>query len=238
MPGGPGQSDSGQYHLDLVESVTLSDPTNGPIGPCVLGSQDLIPIYDIWLDAGIYNFRLSNVAGQVDWGMQLHPHDIDYQSRRDSVPYEESSFNAPGQGEFMLVDLPQSGWYGLTVYKSQVADAGLTGTYRVFISPGTSPVNGLSTPSATSIHTISPNPFNPKTTVGFALNKPGPVRLEVYDLQGALIRTLVNESLSAGRHEATWSGVDQKGRVVPSAVYLARIRTGDYDCSKKMMLLK
>ncbi len=230
--------DSGQYNLDLEESQMVNNPTAAQLGPYHLGSQELIHVFDIYLEAGVYNFRLDNVAGQVDWGMQLHPHDVDYQRRSDHVPDGVSFDNEPGRGEFMLVDLPQGGWYGLTVYKSKVEDADKYGIYRVTINPGITPVNDSIIPANTAINTISPNPFNPKTTVSYALDKPGPVRLEVYDLQGALIRTLVKENLPAGQHEATWSGIDQQGREVPSGVYLARIRAGEYDGTRKMMLLK
>lgn len=70
---------------------------------------------------------------------------------------------------------------------------------------------------------VAPNPFNPRTTIAFALAEPAGVRLAVYDIGGHLVRMLVDESLPAGDHEATWDGCDAAGRAMASGTYLARM---------------
>ncbi len=69
--------------------------------------------------------------------------------------------------------------------------------------------------------TASPNPFNPRTVLGFEVERPGHVRLAIYDLHGRLVATLVNERLEAGRHVVTWQGRDARGRAVASGAYAA-----------------
>ena len=72
-----------------------------------------------------------------------------------------------------------------------------------------------------------PNPFNPATTIDFALAQDGPTRLEVFDLNGRLVRVLLNESLTAGHHDVTWTGLDQTGRPVASGAYFYRLTAPD-----------
>lgn len=72
-----------------------------------------------------------------------------------------------------------------------------------------------------------PNPFNPRTTVTFALARPGSVTLTIHDVAGRLVRTLIDsEVLPAGMQARTWTGVDDRGRPVPSGVYHGRVQAG------------
>ena len=65
-----------------------------------------------------------------------------------------------------------------------------------------------------------------------------PVRLEVYDISGRQVATLVDEPLGPGHHTAVWTGTDQSGRSVASGIYFYMIETSDYRMTKKMTLLK
>jgi hypothetical protein len=84
-----------------------------------------------------------------------------------------------------------------------------------------------------------PNPFNPTTTIRFDLPKEAPVTMEVYNVLGVRVRTLLaGETVSAGRHTMMWDGRDDNGNSAPSGVYLYRINANDFHASKKMTLLK
>lgn len=83
-----------------------------------------------------------------------------------------------------------------------------------------------------------PNPFNPLTKVEFALAAAGPVALDVYDMQGRLVRRLVAGSLEAGTHSVVWDGLDTNGRRVGSGVYLARLQANGEVAEHKMVMLK
>jgi len=69
----------------------------------------------------------------------------------------------------------------------------------------------------------SPNPGNPRIGIDFAIAVGGPVRLEITDLRGRRVRTLIDDELSAGQHRRTWDGCDDAGRSLPSGVYLVRV---------------
>ncbi len=83
-----------------------------------------------------------------------------------------------------------------------------------------------------------PNPFNPGTSLTFTLDRPAPVRLRIYDLQGRLVATLLDAALPAGRHHAHWAGRDQAGRPQPAGVYLCRLDDGQRWRSQRLILVK
>ena len=83
-----------------------------------------------------------------------------------------------------------------------------------------------------------PNPFNPKTTIAFNLVKPGDVMLEIYDVAGRKVATLLDRHMDAGTHLAQWDGTTSDGERAASGVYFYRLATGEQETSRKMVLLK
>jgi hypothetical protein len=83
-----------------------------------------------------------------------------------------------------------------------------------------------------------PNPFNPETVIRFALPNTATVRLEVYNLLGQKVKTLVQGRLAAGYHQVTWNGTDEHGRPVASGLYLYRLDTGSRQQIRKMILMR
>ena len=83
-----------------------------------------------------------------------------------------------------------------------------------------------------------PNPFNPSTTITFALPREMAVSLDVYSLLGQPVSRLVQGRRDAGTHRVEWNGTDERGRAVPSGVYLARVVTEDGVEALTMVLAK
>jgi hypothetical protein len=83
-----------------------------------------------------------------------------------------------------------------------------------------------------------PNPFNPKTTIAFSLAEAGGVTLEVYDVTGRRIASLVSGWLGAGPHHVVWDGTTDTGEKAASGVYFYKLATGEDRVSRKMVLLK
>ncbi len=83
-----------------------------------------------------------------------------------------------------------------------------------------------------------PNPFNPETTIAFNLNKTSRVSVEIYNMQGQKVKTLVNGVRPAGTNTVVWNGTDNAGRTVTSGIYLYKIKNGKYTSTKKMILMK
>lgn len=89
-----------------------------------------------------------------------------------------------------------------------------------------------------SLSQNAPNPFNPATTVAFSLAEKGRVSLAVYDVNGRLVRVLVDEKREAGPHSVVWDGCNEQGQELASGVYFIRYRAGSDSFWKKAALLK
>ncbi|MCK4696071.1 MAG: T9SS type A sorting domain-containing protein, partial [Candidatus Cloacimonetes bacterium] len=83
-----------------------------------------------------------------------------------------------------------------------------------------------------------PNPFNPTTTIKYSLKVNSKVSLNIYNIKGQKVRTLVSKVLPAGEHSIIWNGRDFNGNRVSSGVYFYKLKAGDYQEVKKMMLVK
>lgn len=83
-----------------------------------------------------------------------------------------------------------------------------------------------------------PNPFNPQTTIRFGMEEPTMVRLDVFDIRGQLLCTLLNESLTAGHHALAWNGQDSNGNCLASGIYYYRLNSAGYVQTRKMMLIR
>jgi hypothetical protein len=83
-----------------------------------------------------------------------------------------------------------------------------------------------------------PNPFNPQTSFRFKLQAPAPVKLQIFNLTGQLVRTLVNADLETGVHVRRWNGRGQDGRPVASGVYLYRLQIDKKVMTGRIQMLK
>jgi len=83
-----------------------------------------------------------------------------------------------------------------------------------------------------------PNPFNPKTTFHFQLKQTARVQLKVYNARGQLVRTLADETLSAGERRIEWDGFDDDGKACASGVYLCRLQAASESRVTRAVLLK
>ena len=102
----------------------------------------------------------------------------------------------------------------------------------------TTPV-GETTPAAFAFAAPQPNPFNPKTTLRYALPRPAAVDLAVFDVNGRRVtRLLAGEQMPAGNHAVEWNGRDEAGRALPSGVYFARFAAGSFMEERKLVLLR
>ena len=83
-----------------------------------------------------------------------------------------------------------------------------------------------------------PNPFNPNTCIEFDLARTCQVRLEIYNILGNKVKTLVNDKLGAGHKSITRDGKDDQGKEVASGIYFYRLKAGEFTLTKRMLLLK
>jgi hypothetical protein len=83
-----------------------------------------------------------------------------------------------------------------------------------------------------------PNPFNPTTTIKYELPKNAQVKIEIFDILGQRVKTLVNSRQNRGEHTIVWDGLNSAGKVVSSGIYLYSLQTENFVKTKKMLLLR
>jgi hypothetical protein len=83
-----------------------------------------------------------------------------------------------------------------------------------------------------------PNPFNPSTTIEYAIPVSNHVSIEIFNELGVKVRTLVNRHLTAGTYQAAWNATDDHGNTVPSGVYFYEMKSSHYISVQKMILMK
>ena len=85
---------------------------------------------------------------------------------------------------------------------------------------------------------VVPNPFNPRTTVAYYVEKAGPVSVEVFDIRGRRVRILQQGDLPSGSHRVTWEGDDDRGSQVASGVYFLRLSTPTTQVDRRAVLVR
>jgi flagellar hook assembly protein FlgD len=88
-------------------------------------------------------------------------------------------------------------------------------------------------PNTFSLSQNYPNPFNASTTIKYSLPEEAEVTIEIYDILGRRIETLIAGKQPAGSHSVVW-----EAKNVPSGVYFYRIEAGEYSQTQKCVLLK
>jgi hypothetical protein len=91
---------------------------------------------------------------------------------------------------------------------------------------------------STRLQANYPNPFNPETTIAFSLSKPTFVTLQIFNLKGQIVRTLVREHRTAGNYQVRWNGRDDHNKSITSGVYFIRMQTPEHSFIRKAMLIK
>jgi hypothetical protein len=93
-------------------------------------------------------------------------------------------------------------------------------------------------PGATFLAQNWPNPFNPATTIAFGIKESGHVSLRIYDAAGRLVTTLIDEVRPAGSYSTEWNGESPGGSPAASGVYFYKLKTGEFEKTRKMILLR
>lgn len=109
---------------------------------------------------------------------------------------------------------------------------------KIDVSLLTSVWDELAIPKEFALMQNYPNPFNPSTTIKYDLPKEQNVVLEIYNILGARVTTLVNNTKQAGRYSVIWHGTNDYGSKVASGMYIYRIRTQDFNKTLKLLLVK
>ncbi|MCP4632620.1 MAG: T9SS type A sorting domain-containing protein [candidate division Zixibacteria bacterium] len=238
--------DSGSYQIDITETTTADVsidmiPDNPPVQVQQGGyftftgllnnNTNQYLVGDVWIMLRLPNYQMYGPIEQF-FNIPMDPYEnLTYQGVRQNIPYV-----APlGDYEYIAYcgDYPN--------YITDQASFPFTVTSALASAGGNNEWNLMSwfgdeaevIPHTTSLHDNYPNPFNPVTTISYDLANDGEVTLEVYNLMGQKMQTLVNGYESAGKKSITWDA-----STYSSSVYFYRLTTEDNVFTKKMTLMK
>ena len=163
-----------------------------------------------------------------------------------NIDYGDTGDPFPGSTDkrtFSAASTPSSHAYSGTatyVVVTNISSSATTMTCDFQVSLGTDVLDGQDGGRvAPSSHLLnSPNPFNPATSISYGVERSGWVELDLFNILGKHVRTLVAEDQTAGVRQVTWDGTDQAGRSVSSGVYLAQLRLGGHSTVRKMVLVR
>ena len=166
--------------------------------------------------AGVYNFNSPEVMARTVF-VNLNGGDV----------------NDPTFPANLDAEIPEEG----TIFRITTAKPNFPGDTLQVIASFTSLIKA-NLPYTYELWQNYPNPFNPTTIIRFSLGEGVKVRLEVFNVLGQRVRTLVNEWMPTGRHRVIWDAQNESGQRLGSGIYFYRITAGDYVQTRKMILLK
>ncbi|MCB9514159.1 MAG: hypothetical protein H6694_07600 [Candidatus Latescibacteria bacterium] len=257
--------ESGQYDLELSSSQTLtleydlSSQQSGSMGTDsngwfgrLLGSGShavggyledgpLLTFGDTPLT--LQSFTVADAGDHLAlrWVLHLEGETENFRLQRGesaepgaSAPLAAMDEILQGPGDYRFDDYSarpgRDYWYWLAMLDEN-------GAIRRYLGPARGRLSGV-TPPVASLSNF-PNPFNPKTTLRFALEESARVELAIYDAQGRRLRVLATGVLPAGAQSIDWDGRDDAGRALPSGQYFARLlRAGHAPELHKLTLLR
>ncbi len=147
----------------------------------------------------------------------------------------------PTESLDLLLGEPIQGEWQLHLVDVGPYDEGRVNNWCLELSYGLDPFSQTAEmvlPRVLAIEGNHPNPFNPQTVIEFSVPVANNVELTVFDMRGVRVKTLVNDVLDAGYHQAIWMGRDDGGRMVASGAYFYRLRSGKEALVGKMLLVK
>ncbi len=227
-PNDPGEADVDDGCTTLMSPVfDLSTTSRAFVTYQRWWAQDGFTEDDDWL------VEASNDGG-VSWFVVET-----FDDKRNYWEHVAVELGALGGGTFALTDQVQLRFLACDLGGGGLVEAAIDDFELLIFMGDTTPVEdvvpGLQTVQLRQNH---PNPFNPATTITFALPRDGQVDLAVYALDGRRVATLVGGVVPAGEHTVNWDGRDATGRRVASGAYFYRLTADGTSLVKRMVMVK
>lgn len=168
---------------------------------------------------------------QLNWSTASENANDHFELMRDGLMTAQiAATNSASGANYTFVD---QGLANGRVYRYELVSVSLSGEREVVGELESAPQAGNAVVTDLALHQNYPNPFNPETSISFDLIENGLVTLSVYNPVGQQVATLVNGSMSAGRHTVQFNAAG-----LPSGLYFYRLTAGETVMQKKMLLLK
>ncbi len=234
----------------------LFNGTGGPLFPVAKAGEIAImfgtdpgtlPVTLAYFNANFMS--VENGFVQLSWRTESETDNQGFNLYRATEPIMA---NAEKINPYMIVDGIAEG--SATTYTQKDAEVESDATYyywlenvnidntNSFFGPIEVKTGTITTPPPaelkTTLNNAYPNPFNPSTFINYSVKEAGNVSINIYNIKGEKVRTLVNGQQNAGSYRLEWNGKDHNGKTVGTGVYFYKMTAGKYTSIKKMMMLK
>ncbi|MDO9577372.1 MAG: FlgD immunoglobulin-like domain containing protein, partial [Candidatus Cloacimonadales bacterium] len=218
--------DAGTYDYHVTAVYTNPDDESGP------SNTETVAI-TLPAPTGVTAETIATFHIRVQWNTMDDSRGVEsYNIYRDgnTTPIGTSTSNF-----YLDLNMP-TGEYIYNV--AAVFTGGYEGTWSANAPISHVGTDDILVPLVTSLDGNYPNPFNPTTMIKFGLHEDQKVSINVYNIKGEKVRTLVNGELEAGYHSILWNGRDDSGKTTASGVYFYKMKAGKFVSTKKMILMK
>ena len=233
-----GAGDRNLYGRRMSSSITFLDPPTGMAITTAAGNQgDAAVAWDgVRFLTAFTDDR--NVVNELDVRTDIYRNWITQYGlvdEPDGLPLYNASVP---EIDPAVSSLDGNSLYAASVFTSAAPHV----TYRIWLRLGAlatgvdDPQGEL--PRVARLISVYPNPANPAVKIRFTLPRESTARVDIYDLQGARMRTLQSTELGPGQHELHWDGRAANGQAVPSGTYLFRLSVGEVQETGKLMLVR
>lgn len=205
----------------------------------VMAANRLADVYEVRLAAGATRrILLTRTAGTSDLRVSIFPGTNGGIYGR-SQALAQGAVVRPDCSVMVFNPTDAEAWYPLVVCRDVGIGASAAVTYNLSIdTTWLTPVDEPTVEPVFSFAPARPNPSNGPTTFAFSLPASGAARLDVYDLRGHRVATLVDGVVAAGRHECPWDGRDAGGARLPSGTYYAKLSTDQGESTRRVTLVR
>lgn len=233
----------GSYVLDQTDAIGNGAYATGNFPGQTLAANRLVDVFEANLTAGqSYRFLLTRRGGTADVALAVFPATNGGIHARGQALANGNPVTPDCDVVTFSITAPDvSGWHPVVVYRPDGSNAGTPVTYD--LSWGVPAVADVGDDhplqaAALGLSAPFPNPTAGRTTFSLSLPAAGPVTLDLYDLRGRRVATLVDGTLSPGTHTVPWSGGDATGRPVSSGVYYARLRAQGKELTQRLSVVR
>ncbi len=187
------------------------------------------------VELGRFSYELKDGRVSLNWHTvaESNNYGFEIQKSRDKINFNKIGF-VPGQG---TTQQPQQYEFndrlletGKFYYRLKQIDFDGAFEYSNWIEVPVNQATDFQLPQN------SPNPFNQSTTISYKIDQDAEVTLEIYNIKGQWLETLVNEYQTAGIYQINWTGKNPQGNSLPSGIYLGRLRCNNKTTTIKMLL--
>lgn len=232
-----GSKTTTQSFSPAVMEGTSSSPDKHAVSNLIFCGESHTPI-----ELTSFSAHWDGKSVQISWQTATETENLGfhlYRSSTENGVYEQITTQfIPGAGNsdrahsYFYVDRQVA--LG-SVYYYKLADIDFAGNLDFH---GPISVTTTLAPSKYQLEPARPNPFNPETVIAFSIQEPGQVSLKIYNLQGVLVRTLLDETRPAGRYSLLWNGTDDSTNRVSSGTYIIQFKVNDFKQSGKLVLIR